>query len=187
MKILLKSLGFDSVQDFVHSTFRLLESDNYKAWSVASAIGGLITFLTGLKSYVLFFFVVLIIFEFWTGLRVSMKIRKQKIQSRKMWRMFIKICIYVFLLTIINGLSKQVDVPKIGGFEMNPLVWLYYAVFVGIIFQLVVSVLENLANLGYKETSKLIGPIIRKTSSFIDYDNKQREEEEMQKLEENES
>jgi hypothetical protein len=62
--------------------------------------------------------------------------------------------------------SRQDKKPSVFGFEVNPFEWLYYAFFSGIIFQVVLSYLENLS-LGYSEAKGVLGIILRKYNKWF--------------------
>ena len=60
--------------------------------------------------------------------------------------------------------------PIVLGLEINPFEWLYYVFFTGVIFQLIISYLENLASLGYNEAKGIIGIILRKYNKWFEFD-----------------
>lgn len=167
---LLQGFGYADVNDFKRSVFRLLNGDDSIGWSFWSMIGGLLTYITGLYPIVFLAFVLLIFAEFWTGIKVALRVRGEKIQSRKMGRMFLKVGVYIFIITLLNLFSKQVAAPEILGVDLNPFIWLYYAVFFGITAQLLISWVENLSMLGYKETKGLVRVISKAFGKYFEFD-----------------
>lgn len=178
VKYFLQGFGFKDSMDFKTTVFKLLTGRDGVEWSVISMIGGFLTAVTGLKPFVFLAFVVLIFMEFYSGVRVARKIKSEKFKSRKMGRMFMKIGVYMFIITMLHAFSQQVEVPDIMGLNINPFVWLYHAVFLGITFQLIISYFENLGRLGYAETKSLAGFITRRLSRFFETDGTKNNEEE---------
>ena len=77
--------------------------------------------------------------------------------------MILKIGVYINILFLLHTLASRTKTLSLGdSFEINPFMWLYYTVFTAIILQLVISYLENLGSLGYKEAKGLVGIILRK-------------------------
>lgn len=126
----------------------------------------------GLDIVVLGVFVFLIIAEWQTGMKVSVR-RGKKIKSRKIGRMILKIGVYIGILFMLYTFAERTKKIDFVGFEVNPMGWLYYAVFVGITFQLVISYFENLGNLGYKEARGIAGIILRKFNKWFEFDGNQ--------------
>lgn len=177
VKYFLQGFGFRDSMDFKTTVFKLLAGRDGVEWSIVSVVGGIVTAITGLQPFVFLAFVVLIFMEFYSGVKVARKIKSEKFKSRKMGRMFMKIGVYIFIVAMLHQFSKQVDVPDIMGLNLNPFTWLYYAVFLGITFQLVISYFENLGRLGYAETKTLAGFITRKLSRFFETDGTKNNEE----------
>ncbi len=124
----------------------------------------------GLDILVLACFVLLIIAEWHTGIKVDMKKRGNKFQSRKFGRMILKVGTYITILFILSTFASKTKSLDFIGFEFNPLGWLYYIFFTAIIFLLTISWLENLAHLGYKEAKGLVGIILRKSNKWFEFD-----------------
>lgn len=174
LEYLLGAFGYRSLEDFRRTVFKLAYSEEKGIWIKISA--GLGTFrlmlldFTGLDILVFVAFVFLIAAEFQTGLKVSMMKKKEKFQSRKFGRMILKIGVYMLLIGILHAFSHRFEIPTLYGFEVNPFKWLYYIVFIGIVIQLVISWLENLGQLGYKESRTLAGFILRKFNNWFEFD-----------------
>ena len=170
IEYLLDGFGFVSARDFMVSTFKLMYIDNTKLLVFLSAVLGMVVKLTGMEAPVMAAFVLLVCAEFWTGIKVARKVKGEKIKSRKLGRMFLKIGVYMFILGIIHTFATFIKIPEVMGFPLNPFVWLYYAVLVGIIFQFIVSYLENLGLLGYQATKTLAGTALRKLNEYFEVD-----------------
>jgi hypothetical protein len=170
----LAAFGYRGVEDFKHTVFKMMYSGEKSMWIKISA--GLGTFrlvlfdFTGLDVVVFFAFVFLIMAEFQTGLKVALIKKKEKFQSRKFGRMILKISVYVLLIGMLHAFANRFRVPEIYGLEVNPFIWLYYVVFIAIVVQLVVSWLENLGQLGYKESKTLAGIILRRFNKWFEFD-----------------
>lgn len=173
----LQGFGYKDTSDFKHSVFKLLVAGDGTSWSILSMCGGLITYITGLQVEVFFAFVILIFLEFWTGVKVSRKVKKEKFKSRKMGRMFMKLGVYILLVSLLNLFAKQLDAPDILGVSLNPFTWLYYSVFVGLVFQMIISYLENLSSLGYAQMDNIIGMLFRKMNTIFEMDGSKNNDE----------
>lgn len=151
---LIQGLGYQSFAAFKTSAFGAIST---KAISI-SAILSCIKTLFGVDWIFTISYVLLILLEWWTGIRASLK-KGERHESRKLGRMLFKITIYSLLLFILNSFHSHVNFPVIQGYEVDPFTWLYWVVLFVIIWQLLVSVLENLDALGFKWAKKLIGII----------------------------
>ena len=76
--------------------------------------------------------------------------------------MILKIATYLVPIYILNTFAKNADFIKIMDMELDPFSWLYWAVLLGIIWQLLVSLLENLDSLGVRYAKTLIRIINKK-------------------------
>lgn len=172
---ILNGFGYEGSADFRRSLYGLcLHGENIELRLLLfSAAGAFRLFLgeyIGFDVPVFWAFVFLICAEFWTGIKVARKVKGQKFQSRKFGRMILKIGTYLFIVGLLNVFAKSIDAPDIMGVSMNPLVWLYYTVFIAIIFQLFISWMENLGQLGYKETKTIAGFVLRKLNAWFEFD-----------------
>lgn len=169
---LLQGFGYKGLEDFRTTVFKLLTLDS-KLWVLLCSIGATIQLAvhryTGLDTIVFAAFVALIIAEYVSGIKASY-IKGERFKSRKFGRMILKIGIYVLILSILHVFAQHVRVPVFRGIEINPFVWLYYFVLVAIVFQLLISWLENLGAMGYKETRTIAGMILRKFNSWFEFD-----------------
>jgi magnesium-transporting ATPase (P-type) len=169
IRFLLKGFGYKDAADLGSTTFKM----DGILWVASAWLGTFRYFLkdsTGLDLAVFLAFVVLIIFEFQTGLKVSMKIKGERFKSRKFGRMILKIGTFVAIVMVLHAFSIKMVVPSVLGFELNPFLWLYYMVFMAIVFQLFISWMENLGCLGYKETRTIAGFVLRKFNKWFEFD-----------------
>ena len=105
-----------------------------------------------------------------TGLKVALNKKGERVRSRKIGRMILKIGVYMQILLVLYTFSSKIETKTIFGFEVNPFDWLYYIVLAGIIMQMVISWLENLSALGYNEAKGLHGIILRKFNKWFEFD-----------------
>ena len=168
-----KGFGYSDLREFNHSLFSIAANGFDFKILIVLILGSLRYFikeLVGLDLPVFIAFVILIICEFWTGIKVSIKNRGEKVQSRKLGRMIIKIGTYSLIVALLNTLSKTFTIPDLMGFNINPFTWLFYTVFIMIVFQMVISWFENLGQLGYKETKTIAGLVLRKFNKWFEFD-----------------
>jgi len=151
INFLLKGFGFIDVTDLKASTFGFVTTTTLKY----SGVFALVKTLFGVDWLFFIAYVALISLEWYTGVKASFKQGKVH-ESRKLGRMFLKIMIYMSLLFILNSFKNGVKTPVFEGFEINPFAWLYWVVLFVIIWQLLISVLENLNVLGFKWAKKAI-------------------------------
>ena len=170
LNYILQGFGFKNTQDFLQSTFGHLNSLSIiKMDIILSFLFASVHFLFGFNHLFLTAFVVLLVFEWITGVQASRK-RGEKHESRKFGRMLLKIAIYLVIIYILHTLSANADFPSVAGFEFDPFHWLYWIVLIGIIWQLVVSLLENLDGLGFRFAKVLLKIINKKFYKTFELD-----------------
>lgn len=172
---LLQGFGYFDLHDFYTTLIKTTTPKLFVLMSITSiTLGTIREFVEktmGLDILVLGVFVFLIIAEWQTGLKVARKVKNEKIQSRKFGRMILKIGVYINILFSLHTLASRTKTLSFGDmFEINPFMWLYYTVFTAIMLQLVISYLENLGSLGYKEAKGLVGIILRKYNKWFEFD-----------------
>lgn len=170
LKYLLNGFGYSDAPDFYSTVFKLLCLPRLGFWALLCSLGGFILDVTGLDAPVLFSFVILLVAEFYTGVKVAILRKGERFKSRKFGRMILKIGVYILILSLLNIFSLKIDIPDLFGFPLNPFRWLYYSVLIAIIFQLVISWLENLGSLGYKETRTIAGFVLRRFNKWFEFD-----------------
>lgn len=174
LNYILQGFGYLDFHDFQTTTFKMFYFGNLKLFvTISITLGTIREFIvtsTGLDVIFWAVFVFLIIAEWQTGMKVDMMKRGNKFQSRKFGRMVLKIGVYIAILLSLFALSETTKNKSFIGFEINPLGWLYYVVMVAIVFQLVISYLENLGNLGYKEAKGIAGIVLRRYNKWFEFD-----------------
>lgn len=166
----LTAFGFENFNDYCTSTFGFMITP--RVLSISLFIGYLSTFLKehlGFPLVVFAAFVVLNVLEFRTGVKASKK-QGKKVESRKMGRMFLKVGTYVLIIWILNAFQTGLEFPSIMDFELNPFIVVYWAFLAGVIYQLFISLLENLVALGYQEADGVLGFVIRKYNKYFEDD-----------------
>ena len=159
----LKGFGFTDVDEFIKSAFGFIYTSTsiIKIDILVAFIFSTVSFLFGFNHLFLIAYAVLLISEWYTGVQASMK-RGEPHESRKFGRMLLKIATYLVPIYILNTFAQNADFIKIADVELDPFAWLYWAVLLGIIWQLLVSLLENLDSLGVKYAKTLIRVINKK-------------------------
>lgn len=182
---LLRGFGYENLTDFKTTVFKLYYFNCANCLGIIAGLaGGLRMFLEqslGLDILVTGVFVMLIVFEMQTGIKASVVKNNQKIKSRKVGRMLLKIGVYISILFMLHSLASRMKFPIILNLELNPFIWLYYTFFIGIVFQLFISYLENLSTLGYAEARGLVGIILRKYNKWFEFDGTKDADNELNK------
>ena len=167
---ILQGFGFKSLQDFLQSTFGFINSSLFiKMDIILALVFSTVSFLFGFNHLFLIAYVALLIFEWFTGIQAAKK-RGEKHESRKFGRMLLKIATYLVPIYILNTFAKNTEFPILFDFELNPFHWLYWVVLLGIVWQLFVSLLENLNALGYRYAEVLLKIINKKFYDTFDID-----------------
>ena len=159
----LKGFGFVSLDEFLKSAFGFIYTSTpiIKIDIVLALIFSTVSFLFGFNHLFLIAYVVLLISEWYTGVQASLK-RGERHESRKFGRMILKIATYLVPIYILNTFAQNANFIKVMDIELDPFAWLYWAVLLGIIWQLLVSLLENLDSLGVRYAKTLIRIINKK-------------------------
>lgn len=163
---LLEGFGFKDVIDFKTSTFGFVTAKVIK-WSSVLAF---IEMLFGVDAFWLMAYALLIILEWVTGVLASRK-RGEKHQSRKLGRMLLKIFVYTSTITILNTFKTHSPELGVFGLEINPFSLLYILSIIIIVWQLFVSYLENLSDLGFRWATVLKKVIDAKIQKHLDINN----------------
>jgi hypothetical protein len=171
LNYILDGFGFENWTDFKCSAFGfMLSAKIVSGAAIFGFIASTIKELFGV-SYVFFVaYAVLIIFEWITGVRASIH-RGEKHESRKLGRMILKVATYSLPIYVLNTFQKEVKFPEVLGYEIDPFVWLYWTVLLVIIWQLLVSLLENLDALNFKYAKMLLIIINKKFYEKFDLNN----------------
>lgn len=175
LNILSGQLGFDNFTELGKSLYnsKLLLYSGNAIISIAS-LTKIFSDLFGLKPQILFGFIVLIVLEFWTGIGASLH-QGNKVQSRKMMRVFTKLAVYAFLLFGLNSMTG-LQPFDFWGLKISLWDYIFWVFFCGISFKLFVSILENLDRMGFEETGVVHKLLHGKLQLFIDFDRKKTED-----------
>lgn len=145
MNYIVQGFGFVSFKAFLKSTTGFI---TVKVLNISSIVA-VINMIFGFNHSFLMAYVILIVSEWITGVIASLD-RGEKHESRKLGRMLLKIGVYSVPLYVLNAFSKNTNFPSIQGYELDVFLWLYWTVLTVIIWQLVISLLENFDSLGFK-------------------------------------
>lgn len=167
---ILQGFGFENIEDYSKTLSKGSSENIITLALVLASIREYTEHVFKLDSVVILAFVLLIVAEWYTGIKVDMKERGQKFKSRKSGRMILKIGTYIFILFLLSSFAHNTQDIDFKIFQVNPMQWLYYVVFTWIILQLLISYFENLSALGYKEVKGLIGIILRKGNKWFEFD-----------------
>lgn len=168
LDFIVQAFGFAGIENFKLSTFGFV---THKVFSCSMALAVVKSFF-GVNHAFVFAYASLIIFEWITGVMASLK-RGEKHESRKLGRMMLKLAVYCVPIAILNTFSKHSQFPTIQGYELDPFLWLYWTVLIVVIWQLTVSLLENLESLGFKWASVLLQIINKRFYKEFNIDKKQ--------------
>lgn len=151
---LIQAFGFESWVDLKTSLFGFVQSKSVIVGSGAVGFGAMlldaIPTLFGVQYAFFLAYVGLVILEWVTGVLASLR-RGDKHESRKLGRMLLKVLIYSLLVALLHQMTKIEFPQAVAWLEaVNPFKWLYWLMIVIIIWQLWVSVLENLDSLGFR-------------------------------------
>ncbi len=158
---ILEGFGFKNWLDFKVSTFGFIQPLTISVATITGAIVSFVEHFFGFSYWFLIGYVVLIGGEWTTGVLASRK-RKEKHESRKLGRMLLKIGVYSFIIFIPNTFQRESQFPVAFGYELDPFIWLYWIVILVIIWQLFISVLENLEQLKFRFAGVLLKVINKK-------------------------
>lgn len=154
LNFLIQAFGFSDVGEFYRSTFGVASSRQTITYSGLAAFVALLAnavqHLFGMELFFFLAFVGLIMLEWGSGVAASFK-RGEKHESRKMGRMLLKVLIYCLIIALLH-LMTNIRFPEGLNFlaSLSPFLWLYWTMLSIIIWQLWVSVLENLDCLGFR-------------------------------------
>lgn len=164
----ISEFGFEGVSDYVGSCFHWGASSKPLLLSVS--LGTMATYFEqfiGLEPMVYLAFIILLVCEFVTGVRASVK-EGNKIESKKFGRFILKILTYTLIIGLINVFRTRLEVPNIFGQDLNIYAWIYYVSLNMIIVQLIISVFENLSRLGYAESSRIFKALTIRAKKWFD-------------------
>lgn len=169
IEFIMHGFGYKNLKDFVNSFINLDYASAIISVSVVlGCVASFIEQYLGLTPLAYLSFILLIIIEFFTGIKASM-LSGVKIQSRKISRMILKISIYTILIGILHSFTTEIKIPSMIGFDLNLYSWAEYSVLTAIIFHLIISVLENLVSMGLEEASWPLKMIKSKFGKWFEF------------------
>ena len=171
---ILFSFGYKNTGDFITTLY--LRSMMKTILLVSFGLGSCSLFLEkylGLEPIAYLVIIILFILEFLTGVSASVFIKKERFNSWKMGRMVLKIFVYSIILLVFHVLSQKVGGFSIGNaFDFNFFKWTYFIILNLLILQLLISVLENLEVLGFKEVAIFLRIFTKKKEQIEEKINK---------------
>lgn len=168
LDFIVQAFGFTGLESFKLSAFGFV---TYRVVNLSMVLAVVKSFF-GVNHAFVFAYASLITFEWFTGVMASLK-RGEKHESRKLGRMVLKLAVYCVPIAILNTFSQHSHFPTIKGFELDPFLWLYWTVLIVVIWQLTVSLLENLEELGFKWARVLLRIINKRFYKQFDIDKKE--------------
>lgn len=162
---LVSNFGFNCTSDFTDSIihFKLL------AFTVPLAgLSSLIEVYFGFRHLTILAFVILVTLELITGL-VASKIKGIKIVSHKFSRFGFKVFVWLTLLYVVNTMKIEYSSQgnNFSNLASGFFTWLHGTLFIYIIIEYLISVLENLSVITGKNNVTLITRIIKKLNDFL--------------------
>jgi Bacteriophage holin family len=115
-------------------------------------------------------FLTAIVVEIVTGLWASKKDGKE-IEGNIFGRSVTKIALYSIFLFALNMFARYNSVTLVG-VEFNIWGWMYWLFFSGINIQLLISILNNMARMGFKETKMIAKLLNKKLQEHINTEDK---------------
>lgn len=171
---LIQAFGFCNFEDLRHSAFGFAMNKEVMAGGSIVAffatIADSIQPVFGVEWFFLIAYVGLVILEWITGVLASLR-RGEKHQSRKLGRMAFKVFIYCVLIILLHQMTRIEFPSSVAWLDaVNPFKWLYWLMVLIIIWQLWVSVLENLDSLGFRFAKVALKVINRKFEKNLKID-----------------
>lgn len=163
---LVNSFGFNCTGDFSNSIIHT------KLLAVTIPVAGfssLLEITLGLRHLTILAFVVLITLELLTGL-IASKIRGEKIVSHKFSRFGFKVFVWLILLYVINTMKVEYSQQTNNNFTSLAsgfFTWLHGTLFIYIVIEYLISILENLGVITKKKNDNIIKTIIKKLNNFL--------------------
>lgn len=180
LEYILAAFGYDNISDVSNSMFNgVIKTYTVLFCSVTAAAATIMEQWVGLEGKVYAALVVLFLLEFGTGVAASLLIRKERFNSIKLGRIVIKIFVYTGILILFNAFKDHLGVDVLN-ISFNFFEWIYYIILNLLILQLLVSVFENLSDLGWKEVNVFVS-IFKKKIDSVENENDIKDGEEPSK------
>lgn len=171
--------GFLSANDFFQSAYRFhTKFENIViAGLTFAAFDNLFNTWFGMPMVAWLLFNVLVVFEFVTGISVAIRVRNEKVQSKKLSRGLFKVVVYTLTIGLLHLLSIYLPV---GDFfqknNLNPYIWMYHTVLHVTTILLLISLIENLGQLGVMDSAPILKIIRRKFDSWFELKDNENDE-----------
>lgn len=165
LNFFVSSFGFECTSDFTDS---MIHPKMLAITLPLAFISSTLELLLGLQSLTVIAFVILVTLELITGI-VASKLRKEPIVSRKFGRFGLKVFVWLMLIFITNTMrieylnSEETFRSLASGF----FTWLHGALFIYVIIEYLISVLENLGSITGKSKDNLVKSIISKLNDLL--------------------
>lgn len=157
------NFGFDDVNLFYKSMFH---SGLMTVTIPAAVLSATVERLFGLKVITLTAFIVLLIFELFTGV-VASRVKGQRISSRRFSRFGFKLLTWIVFLFILNVFKNQYTDSLILSELFN---WLHSAIVIYVSLEYLISILENIDTITGSDNSVLTRSLKRKIKSVLGED-----------------
>jgi hypothetical protein len=182
---LLHEFGFEGFTDFFISTFGIMFSKN--SILLGMVLGFSFNSLVGLEPALLLTIIGLFLLEIVTGTVASIYFQDEKFDKEKLSRSIIKLFAYPILLIIIQQF-KNFEIGTVGVMDMNINFFdlAHTALIFLVVLQVLISFLENLSLMGFKEldiVTKIFKMKLRKVADKqgVKVDEEPKEEKEAKK------
>jgi phage-related holin len=165
LNTLVSNFGFECTTDFsnsiIHNKLLLLTIP-------LAGLSSIIQNIFGLQSLTIVAFVVLVTLELITGLLASLS-RGESIVSRKFGRFGFKILVWLILIYVINAMRLEYTNTgtNFDSLASGFFTWLHGTLFIYVVIEYLISVLENLGSITGGKKDNLIKSIIGKLNDFL--------------------
>ena len=162
---LVNNFGFSCTGDFTTS---IVHSKLLVITIPLAGLSALLENSLGLRYFTILAFVILVTLELITGLLAS-KIRGEQIVSHKFSRFGFKVFVWMVLLYVVNTMKIEYS-EQIGNFSKLAsgfFTWLHGTLFIYIVIEYLISVLENLGVITGKSNDTIIIKIIKKLNNLL--------------------
>ncbi len=165
--LIVSQFGFRNTQDFLHSIIHIPLL--YLILPIA-AVSSYAEQYFGLKLVTVIAFVCLLTLELITGMMVS-RIKRQRLNSKRFSRFGFKVFTWLLLFFIVHSLKVQFKDENLLVAEVFG--WLYSIIIIYVTLEYLISVLENIAVISGKSSSKLIQALRHKLDKLLDIEDEE--------------
>jgi phage-related holin len=172
LNYIVSNFGFSCTEEFNSSIIHFNVLPLTLSFAGLSAI---FETIFGLQNLTMIAFVILVVLELLTGL-IASKVKKEPIVSRKFGRFGLKVLVWLTLIYVTNSMKLEF-VNSDGVFDSLALVlftWLHGSIFIYIVLEYLISVLENLGVITGTSNKTLTNAITNKLNSFFNDEKNKR-------------